>query len=129
MCYTVYHTHAECGHNKKVEIFERCEYSEGGTCVSIPLGVKNVTTPSLCISCFREEEARIDNMYHARVEFIYRKMAEYEATQADRQIKGRAQRTVDGYIAQLERDLKDAKKERVSGIRTFRTQQGVWADG
>lgn len=129
MCYAIYYVYAECGHDKKLEIVEFCEDFGARTCMLIPVCFKQVDAPSLCVSCFREEEAMIDAKYDAMVELIRGKMTDYEAAQANRQIQGRAQGTVDSYLAQLERDLADAKKLRDLEIRSFRTEQDVWADG
>lgn len=129
MCYAIYYVHAQCGHDKKLEIVEFCKDFEERSCVLIPILFKQLTAPSLCVSCFREVEAEIDALYHTRLELIRRKIAEHVATQADRQIRGRTQGTVNSYIAQLERDLVDAKELRDKDIRVFRSEQNVWADG
>lgn len=129
MCYVIFHVHAECGHEKKTQIVEFCENFENETCVLDPLLFKQITAPSLCVDCFREVEANIDTIYHTKIELIRRSIAEHEAAQADRQIRGRAQDTVDSYIAMLERELVCEKECRDRTIRTFRSQQGVWADG
>ncbi|CAD6588804.1 MAG: hypothetical protein ASARMPREDX12_003497 [Alectoria sarmentosa] len=130
MCYAIYHVHAECGHDKKADVVESCEDSEGGMCILIPIHFKQVTAPSLCLACFREEETRIDDEYHIRVKWIRSKMAEHEAAQPDRQIRGRAQGLADdGYVAMLERELVGVKESRDRMIRAFRCEQDVWADG
>ncbi|CAF9943683.1 MAG: hypothetical protein ALECFALPRED_000953 [Alectoria fallacina] len=129
MCYVIYHVHAECRHDKKADIVEACEDFERGPCILIPLHFKQVTAPSLCPTCFREEEARIDDEYHTRVKWIRSKMAEHEAAQADRQIRGRAQGLADSYVAMLERELASEKESRDRKIRAFRSEQDVWADG
>lgn len=129
MCYVIYHTHNECEHDRKVEVIEFCENSEEGTCVHIPVHFKRINSPSLCVSCFREEEAKIDAVYNARSEVLRRSIAEHEAAQADTQIRGRAQGPVDRYIAQLERELVGERESRDLMIQMFRSEQGVWADG
>ena len=129
MCWGVQYIHAECQHDRKTEIVEHCEDSDQGTCILIPVHFMQITAPSLCVSCFREDEAKIDARYHGKVEVIRSKMVEYEAAQTDRQIRGRAQGTTDPNIAQLERDLVEAKKWRDRAIKVFRFEQGVWADG
>ena len=129
MCYIISYVHDDCGHEKKAELVEYCEDSEEGTCILIPVHFKEITAPSLCLSCFREQEAKIDAEYQFHVECIRRRMADYEATQADRQIRGRAQGAADPNIAELEQDLKDAKELRDLEIRMFRDRQGVWGDG
>lgn len=125
----MYYVHAECGHDKKSEIAESCKDVGKETCALIPLIYKQITAPSLCVACFREEEARIDAEYYTRTEWIRCKMAEHEAAQAERQIRGRAQGTVDIYIAMLERESIREKESRDLRIRTFRSEQDVWADG
>lgn len=126
---THYYTHIECQHHRKVKLVERCETFAGGNCVCLPVCIKKITAPSLCVSCFREEEADIDATYYAKIESINRTIAEHEAKQAERQIRGRAQGATDMFIAYLEQEIKDVKKERELEIKEFRTQQGVWADG
>ena len=128
MCYALYHVHAECLHIKKVDVIEECEGSERD-CTLVPVFFKEITAPLLCLSCFREEEAKIDADYQLEVEHIRRKMAEYESTLEDRQIRGRAQGAVDSHIAELEQDLVEVKELRDLGIQAFRKTQGVWADG
>ena len=132
MCYVIFYTHAECLHNRKFEIIENCEEhceDEEGTCILIPLHYKEITAPSLCVSCFRAEEAEIDALYQGKVAMIRSKIAEYEAAQTDRQIRGRARGAVDPNVARLERDLVEARELRDREIRNFRDEQDVWGDG
>lgn len=129
MCYVIFYIHAECEHEKKTQIVEHCEDFEKEECIFIPIMFKQVTAPSLCLECFREVEAEIDARYHTRKELIRRQMAEHEAAQSDRQIRGRAHTTVDSYIAILERALVREKENRDLAVSRFRSQQGVWADG
>ena len=63
------------------------------------------------------------------VERIRREIAEYESTQEEIQIRGRAQGASDSNIAELEQDLVDVKEVRDLKIREFRERQDVWADG
>ena len=129
MCYGIYHTHSQCGHDKIIEIIDYCEDFEKGTCMLIPIHFKLITAPSLCISCFREKEANIDALYHGKVQMTRSKIAEYEAAQAERQIRGRARGTVDPNVAKLEQDLVEAGEWRKREIKKFRVEQDVWADG
>ena len=129
MCYVIFHVHAECEHEKKKEIVEFCEDFAKEECILVPVFFKQVTAPSLCLECFREVEADIDASYHRKTDLIRGQMAEHEATQPDRQIIGRAEATIDGYIAILERALVREKEHRDLSISRFRSQQGVWADG
>ena len=129
MCYVIHHTHNKCEHDRKVEIIDFCENFEEGTCLHILVLVKRINSPSLCVSCFREEEARIDAVYNARSEVLRRRIAEHEAAQADTQVRSRAQGPVDPDIAQLEREMVGEKELRDLRIQMFRSEQGVWGDG
>ena len=129
MCWGVQYTHTECQHDRKTEIVEYCQDSDQGTCILIPVHFTQITAPSLCVSCFREEEAKIDAHYQKKGEVIRSKMVEYEAAQTDRQIRGRARGAMDPNIARLEQDLVEAREWRDRAIKVFRFEQGVWADG
>ena len=74
-------------------------------------------------------EASIDNLYESSVKAIRDSIACYEGTQEDKQIRGRARGTRDGYVAGLERELVEARDQRYMAIREFRSRQNVWADG
>ena len=129
MCHTISHIHRQCGHPQKHEIIQSCSSSDHETCPLLPILVNQVDAPSLCISCFREVEASIDSLYESIVKAVRCSIAYYEGTLEDRQIRGRAQATSDGYVAVLERELVEARERRDSAIREFRSQQNVWADG
>lgn len=129
MCYLIHHVHAECGHQKKIETIEFCSAFDQGTCAAVPISFQQITAPSLCVSCFRQKEAGIDAEYHGRVETNRRRIAEYEATLADMQVRGRARASHDDYIAELELNTVAAKRYRDVKIQIFRHEQGVWGDG
>ena len=129
MCYTISHIHRQCGHPQKHEIIQLCSSSNHETCSLHPLLVTQVDAPSLCISCFREVETGIDDLYESIVKAIRVSIACYEETQEETQIRGRAQGTRDGYVAGQERELVEARERRDRAIGEFRRQQGVWADG
>lgn len=128
MCYALYHVHASCLHIRKVDVIEECEDSERG-CTLVPVFFKEITAPLLCLSCFREEEAKIDAEYQSTAERIRREIAEYESTLENIQIWGRAHGALDPNVADLGQDLVDAKEVRDMRISDFRESQGVWADG
>ena len=130
MCRGYAYVHFECRHEKKFKILQYCpEHTRGGQCTLDAVQYRKVTSPSLCVSCFRAKEAEIDASYHTRVGQIRRHMAEHEATQDELQVRGRAQGAVDDKMAQFERDIVLAKEGRDARIRSFRQQQNVWGDG
>lgn len=129
MCLGIIHTHSQCQHDRKYEVIEYCEKFVDGNCALVPIHFKQITAPSLCISCFRKEEAKIDDLYHDNVKMIRIKIVEYEAVQTDRRIRGRAQGSVDPNIAQLEQSLVEARRWRDWQIHSFRFEQNVWGDG
>ena len=79
--------------------------------------------------CFREVEARIDAEYESNAEALRRRIAEYESSLEDMQIRGRAQGASDRIIAELEQKLVIGKQVRDRQIKEFREKQGVWSDG
>ena len=129
MCYGILQRHDKCGCGKEPKVVDFCEDSQSGTCTLIPIHIKRITVPSLCIKCFREEEARIDDRYHEMVALISSKIADYEAAQSEIQIRGRSQGAADETVVRLERELLKARKWRYRAIQVFREDQGVWADG
>ncbi|CAF9924333.1 hypothetical protein IMSHALPRED_006154 [Imshaugia aleurites] len=131
MCFVIDYTHAACGHLKKSEIVEACQPAEifEEDCTLIHLFSVRLMAPSLCVACFRDKEASIDDEYDSEVHTIRQEIAEYEAAQPDTQIRGRAEGSNDPYIAQLEQWIVDAKETRDRQIVWFRDMQGVWGDG
>lgn len=122
--------HTECHHGKKTEIIDHCPDFETGTCRVVRLHTVRVSAPSLCVSCFRAEEARIDALFDEQVRLIRGKIAEYEAAQTtDRQVRGRARGAVDENVRRWEGELLKVRMRRYKEIRIFRAGQGVWGDG
>ena len=113
---------------RRSKLSRSVKISKGG-CTLVPVFFKEITAPLLCLSCFREEGARIDAEYQSTVERIRREISEYESTQEEIQIRGRAHGALDTNVAELEQDMVDAKEVRDLKIREFRERQGVWADG
>ena len=148
MCYVIHHKHTECGHIKHTDIIEPCETSPDERCPLIPMHVSPITAPALCISCFRDEEARIDAYYDDLTQTIRDRIAESEKALAqttttltmttERQVRDSDHRggaveerrgKADSYRVQLEQDLERVKEWRRVQIAMFRADQGVWADG
>ena len=132
MCHVIYHTHNKCKHDKKVEIIASCGNIEEGTCIHVPILYVFINSPSLCVSCFREEEAKIDAVYNEIAERIRGRIAEREAVVAahpDRRIQVRTMGIVDLHVKRLEYALAKEKELRDEKIQAFRNEQGVWGDG
>ena len=132
MCYVIHHIHNKCRHYKKVEIIESCEKVEEGTCILVPILYKYINSPSLCVYCFREEEAKIDAVYNETAEWIRGRLAKRAAVvaaQPDRQIQVRSMGIEDLRVTRLEHLLAKEKESRDRNIQTFRSEQGVWGDG
>ncbi len=86
MCYAIHHIHNKCRHYKKVEIIEDCGKVEEEPCILVPILFKYIKSPSLCVSCFREEEAKIDAVYNERVAQLEYALA-MEKESRDREIQ------------------------------------------
>ncbi len=128
MCYAIHHIHNKCRHYKKVEVIEDCEKAEEGPCVLVPILFKYINSPSLCVSCFREEEAKIDAVHNemvAQLEYAMTKEKEWR----DRKEEATIDAVYNERVAQLEYALAMEKESRGRQIQKFRSEQSVWGDG
>lgn len=131
MCRGIHYIHAGCNHSKKFNAVEPCNNYNGISCSNlIPIHVLRITSPALCVVCYRQKESAIDAEYETTARDLQNEIARVDECFAKGWVRNEiSAQFLDDYRDECEDNILQAKASRDTSIRLFRQEQGVWGDG
>lgn len=130
MCIAYQEAYEVCDHVKATVFIERCRHAEDDSCTDVirVIWVKQLTDPSLCVNCYRSQEAEIFTEYEADIAYH-----NDEIQQIEERVKKAPTKTTRDLlritIAEHETTRDIEIGQRTEHLQMFRTSQGVWGDG
>lgn len=132
MCIAYQEAYVGCDHVKATVFIERCGDAENDSCNGADgitvIWIKQLSEPSLCVNCYRSQEAEIFVEYEANIAYHNDEIKQLE----ERAKKAPTETTRDLLrIAMAEHEKTRDKKIgfRTERLQLFREGQGVWGDG
>lgn len=126
--------HVKCGHGRKYEkvpggLCHSYNGEDGGRCRVMQVVHENhIVAPSLCVACFRQVENDICEQWNPNIRGINRQLLQLKKDYKEGQSPLTGEEFLD-LCKEYEGEVVDLKIGRKVAIASFRSQQGVWADG